>query len=75
MTTTSGVDHNGWKSSAIFIATRCGEGWSKVPTNGAGAVYAFGEPGVVQVNDWSVHKLKVRERVTFEAFKLRRAGS
>jgi putative transposase len=31
--------------------------------------YAFGEPGVVQVNDWSVHKLKSRERVTFTSTK------
>ncbi|SRR5581483_6878579 len=31
--------------------------------------YAFGEPGIVRVNDWSVHKLKARERVTFTSEK------
>ena len=27
--------------------------------------YAFGEAGAIRVNDWSVHKLKIRESVTF----------
>ncbi len=31
--------------------------------------YSFGEPGIVRVNDWSVHKLKARERVTFTSEK------
>ena len=32
---------SGWKSCAIFIATRCGEVWWKGPNNGGGAAFAL----------------------------------
>jgi putative transposase len=31
--------------------------------------YAFGEAGPVRVNDWTVHKMKIRERETFTSEK------